>query len=111
MRDIGKSRRALGSISLLALLGWGGMAFAQQPAMVLTFDQTWRQALQQTPEMLKSRAQIAEAQGAVEAARGHLLPKLQASLTGSGSNNGLNVFGMKLNQGVASFNDDLLHAC
>lgn len=105
MRDIGKSRRALGSISLLALLGWGGMAFAQQPAMVLTFDQAWQQALQQTPEMLKSRAQIAEAQGAVEAARGHLLPKLQASLTGSGSNNGLNVFGMKLNQGVASFND------
>ncbi|MEJ2479678.1 MAG: TolC family protein [Acidihalobacter sp.] len=99
------SRRRLGAIGLLVLLGLGGKAFAQQSVTTLTFDQAWQQALRQTPEMLKSRAQIAEAQGAVRAARGHLLPKLQASLTGSGSNSGLNVFGMKLNQGVATFND------
>lgn len=105
MRDTAMSQRALALIGLLALLGWSSAAFAQQQMTALSFDQAWQQALQQTPEMLKSRAQVAEAQGAVKAARGHLLPRLQASLTGSGSNGGLNVFGMKLNQGVATFND------
>lgn len=89
---------------VLAMLG-GGAAHAAQPPVVLTFDQAWHAALRQTPEMLKARAQLAEARGAVKAARGHLLPKLQAALTGSGSNNGLNVLGMKLGQGQATFND------
>lgn len=62
-------------------------------------------AMAQTPEMLKARAQIAEARGGVRQARGHLLPSLSASLTGMGSDNPLNVFGMKLSQGKATFND------
>jgi RND family efflux transporter MFP subunit len=61
--------------------------------------------LRQTPEVLAARARVAEAQGALKAARGQLLPKLQGSLGATGSNNALNVFGMKLNQGKATFND------
>ncbi|SEA41058.1 Outer membrane protein TolC [Desulfuromusa kysingii] len=94
------------SLMILLLLGWTGWAYASSTAVQhLSFDAAWQAALSQTPEMLMSRAQIAEAQGAVTAASGQLLPKLQASYSASGSDSGLNVFGMKLNQGQASFND------
>ncbi|APZ43914.1 TolC family protein [Acidihalobacter ferrooxydans] len=98
--------RTLSVAGLLVVGLWGGSAVAAQaPAGTLTFEQAWAAALAQTPAMLKARAQVAEATGAVKEARGHLLPKLDASFTGSGSNNGLNVFGMKLQQGNATYND------
>lgn len=78
------------------------MATAATP---LTPLQAYRMALQQTPKMISSRARIAQARGAVRAAKGHLLPKLTLSLTGTGSDNPLNVLGMKLQQQGATFND------
>lgn len=91
---------------LLGLLNWVGTVDAQ-PAIPLrlSFKQAWQAALRQTPEMLKVRAQEAEARGVVKVAQGHLLPEFKASFAGIGSNNGLNVFGMKLNQGKVNFND------
>lgn len=71
----------------------------------ISFAKAVNMALAQTPEMLKAQAQIAEARGGVRQARGHLLPSLSASFTGMGSDNPLNVFGMKLSQGKATFND------
>lgn len=106
MRKISSSRLMLFATGLVAMFVWNGTAYAESPSVrALTFEAAWQAALQQTPEMLKSRAQVSEAQGAVKAARGHLLPKLAAAYTASGSDNGLNVFGMKLNQGKATFND------
>jgi outer membrane protein len=91
---------------LLVFFCWSGVSSAAvEPAQLLSFIDVWQSALQQTPAMLISRAQIAEAEGALQAARGQSLPKLQASYAGSGSDNGLNVFGMKLSQGTATFND------
>ncbi len=93
-------------VALLLLVGWPAATFALlATTQRLSFDQAWQSALKQTPEMLVSRAQLAEAQGAVNAAYGHLLPNLQAFYTASGSDSGLNVFGMKLNQGRATFDD------
>jgi len=63
------------------------------------------QALNRNPAMHQSQARVAQAQGAVTEAKGHLLPKLDLSFTGMASNNPLNVFGMKLNQEQATFND------
>ena len=102
-----KRRFLAGAGLVAAAVCWGAAHAAEPPAgaLTLSFDQAWQAALAQTPQMLKARAQVAEAQGAVKAARGHLLPKLQASYTASGSDNGLNVFGMKLSQGKATFND------
>ena len=74
-------------------------------AAPLTPLEAYRMALSQTPQMIKSRALIAQAKGAVRAAKGHLLPGLSVSLTGSGSDNPLNVLGMKLQQQGATFND------
>lgn len=74
-------------------------------AGMLSLDQAVHRALAQTPEMLEARARLDEAKGGVREARGHLLPSLSASLMGSGSDNPLNVFGMKLSQGKATFND------
>lgn len=105
MRDSAAIRRSLWAFGLLAALLGDGTAFAGQPSSVLTFEQVWQQAVQQTPQMLRSRARVAQAKGAVAAARGHLLPRLQASVSGSGTDNPLSVFGMKLGQGVATFND------
>lgn len=87
------------------LLAAGASAGQADSGAPLGFMDAWRQALQQTPQMLSARADVAEAQGAVKAARGHLLPSLSASYTASGSDNPMNVFGMKLGQGKATFND------
>lgn len=75
------------------------------PAGQLDFSQAVNRALAQTPQMLKARAQLVEARSGTRAARGHLLPQLNASFTAMESDNPLNVFGMKLSQGRATFND------
>lgn len=106
MKTMNNKRLLIGGMGFVIACACSGLAQAGQiSADPLTFSQAWQAALAQTPQMLKARAQVAEAQGAVKAARGHLLPKLQASYTASGSDNGLNVFGMKLSQGKATFND------
>lgn len=106
MKIVTISGRLIRVTVLLLLVGWSGVACAAPPPSVqLSFAEAWQAALKQTPEMLLSRARLAEAQGAVTAAYGHLLPNLQASYRVSGSDSGLNAFGMKLNQGRATFND------
>ena len=78
---------------------------AQGQVHSLSFLEAWQSALKQTPELLMSRARVAEAEAAFKTAHGSLFPQLQASYTGSGSDNALNVFGMKLTQRKATFND------
>jgi len=102
---IGLQRSVVVLLGWLAACGWGSVLSAPTVPPFLTFEQVWRAALEQTPEVLAARARVAEAQGALKTAQGHLLPKLQGSFAASGSNNALNVFGMKLNQGKATFND------
>jgi outer membrane protein TolC len=75
------------------------------PAQAVDFTQCVDLALKQNPQILGARAQVAEARGGIREARGHLLPKLSASFTASESNNALTVFGMKLSQRQATFND------
>lgn len=91
---------------------WGGVSLLANanplisgPNPALTFDQALRATLRQAPAMLAANSKKAMLKGALRQARGNLLPKLNASFTGMGSNNALNVFGMKLNQRVATFND------
>lgn len=74
-------------------------------AGALTPVEAYRMALAQTPAMIEARARLAEAHGAVREAKGNLLPKLGLSFAASGSDNPLNVFGMKLQQRRATFND------
>ena len=81
------------------------VATSQAEWQILTFSDVWQAALEQTPEMLLARARTGEAEAALATAQGHLLPRLSATYTGSTSDNPLNVFGMKLTQGDATFND------
>ncbi|WP_348550783.1 TolC family protein [Acidithiobacillus sp.] len=74
-------------------------------AHAMDFSACVHAALQRNPSALLAEAQAAQAKGAVDAAQGHLLPKLSASFSGAQSNNALTVFGMKLSQRVATFND------
>lgn len=94
-------------ISVLVVLcaGCSALAHAEQKLSRLSFADANQMALKQNPQMLLSRAKVAEAQGAVCQAQGALLPQLRASYSASASDNALNAFGMKLNQGQASFND------
>lgn len=78
---------------------------AAPSAYAIDFAQCVHDAQRRNPEALLAEAQAAEAKGAVSAAQGHLLPKLSASFSGAQSNNALTVFGMKLSQRVATFND------
>lgn len=71
----------------------------------LTVASAIERALTQNPMMQQAQARISEAQGAIKEAEGSRLPKLDLSFGAMGSNNALNVFGMKLNQGRANFND------
>ncbi|MEJ2361873.1 MAG: TolC family protein [Gammaproteobacteria bacterium] len=104
MVQLTKSSRIFAAIALSSTMTTSVMAVrAAEPA--LTPLTAFAMALKQTPQMVQSRARIAEAQGAVKSAKGHLLPSLSASLTASASDNALNVFGMKLQQRKATFND------
>lgn len=62
-------------------------------------------ALAQNPDLAISRAQIEQAEAAVRQAEGKRRPQVNLSLTATRSNDALNVFGMKLGQRNATFND------
>lgn len=62
-------------------------------------------ALNQNPEMLASTSRIQQAEGALTKAESSRMPQITLSVTGSNSDNALNVFGMKLQQRQATFND------
>ncbi len=71
----------------------------------LSFDNAVQRTLSQNAAMDLSQARIAEARAAIEQASGNLLPTLDLSFGVMGSNNPLNVFGMKLQQEQATFGD------
>ncbi len=62
-------------------------------------------ALSQNPELLASNARIEQANAAITQAKNSYLPKITTSITASRSNDPLSVFGMKLMQQNATFND------
>ncbi len=62
-------------------------------------------ALKGSPAAARAAARVREAQSAITQIRGYRLPRLVAGVTGMRTNNALNVFGSKLQQRRASFND------
>ena len=62
-------------------------------------------ALSQNPELLASNARIEQANAAITQAKNSYLPKITTTITASRSNDPLSVFGMKLMQQNATFND------
>ncbi len=80
-------------------------ASTDQHALTLPFAEAVDRTLSQNAAVDLSQARIAEARAAIEQANGNLLPTLDLSFGVMGSNNPLNVFGMKLQQEQASFND------
>lgn len=102
---VNQSRHIIRTMSMATSLALALWVVSAGATPLLTPAQAYTQALQQAPQMVQSRAQVAEAHGAVREARGHLLPTLNLSATVSGSDNPLNVLGMKLQQRRATFND------
>ncbi|MGD9888007.1 MAG: TolC family protein [Halothiobacillaceae bacterium] len=89
--------------SLLAVLAAGA---AQADAVQrLDFPACVARALAQNPDMEITQAQIEQASSAVREAEAGWMPRLNLSMTGTYSNDALNVFGMKLNQRQATFGD------
>ncbi|MFP4251103.1 MAG: TolC family protein, partial [Guyparkeria sp.] len=74
-------------------------------ALALPFNEAVERTLNQNAAVDISQARIDEARAAIEQANGNLLPTLDLSFGVTGSNNPLNVFGMKLQQEQANFND------
>lgn len=72
------------------------------------FKKCVESALSQNPEMGVSSARISQAQSALGRAESSRLPQITLSMTGSNSDNALNVFGMKMQQGVVESNDMFL---
>ncbi len=71
----------------------------------LDLRQCIAQALAQNPSLMASASRIEQAQAAINRSKSSYLPKLSTSITASRSNDPLNVFGMKLMQQNATFND------
>ncbi|HSH84467.1 MAG TPA: TolC family protein [Guyparkeria sp.] len=82
----------------------GGIRAPEQ-TLFLSFDDAVERTLNQNAAMDLSQAHIAEARAAIEQASGNLLPTLDLSFGVMGTDNPLNVFGMKLQQEQATFND------
>jgi len=85
------------------------LSFLFSASSALADDMNLRQcvglALSQNPELMASAARIEQANAAITQAQRSYLPKITTSITASRSNDPLNVFGMKLMQQGATFND------
>ncbi|MFZ5660870.1 MAG: TolC family protein [Pseudomonadota bacterium] len=88
---------ALGS----ALLPLGLPAQAEP----LDLRQSIELALRQNPEIRVSQAQLQQAEAGLRQAQGKRYPSLNASVTGTHTNDALNAFGLKLSQRNATFDD------
>jgi len=81
-----------------------GMSFSAY-AETYDFKACVNTALNQNPEMMVSAARIEQAEGALLKAESSRMPQITLSVTGSNSDNALNVFGMKLQQRQAALSD------
>lgn len=91
------------SLPLISIL-ISGLATSAAAAQ-LDFKSCVETALGQNPEMEVSQYRLQQAKYALAEADANRMPQITASMTGTNSNNALNVFGMKLNQRDASFRD------
>lgn len=89
--------------TLLGLAVWTLSQTAQAETMNLR--QCIDTALNQSPALMASSARIEQAQAAISQSKNSYLPKITASVTASRSSDPLNIFGMKLMQKKAAFND------
>lgn len=90
-------------LSWVGVLALGMVQTAQ--AEKLDLRQCIAQALAQNPSLMASASRIEQAQAAIDRSKSSYLPKISTSITASRSNDPLNVFGMKLMQQNATFND------
>ncbi|HQR82053.1 MAG: hypothetical protein B7Z05_04930 [Thiotrichales bacterium 32-46-8] len=90
-------------LSWIGIMALGIVQTAQ--AEKLDLRQCIAQALAQNPSLMASASRIEQAQAAIDRSKSSYLPKISTSITASRSNDPLNVFGMKLMQQNASFND------
>lgn len=74
-------------------------------AEALNLRQCIAMALNQNPTLMASSARIEQAQAAIDRSKNSYLPKITTGITATRSNDPLNVFGMKLVQQNAAFND------
>lgn len=90
-----------------ALLGLALALAMAAPALAetLDFSQCVDLALKQNPGLSATKSQIAQAEAAVNQAKGTRMPKVTLSLNGVRTNDALNAFGLKLGQRNASFAD------
>ncbi|KUJ73068.1 transporter [Thiomicrospira sp. WB1] len=87
----------------VGLISAQGMASANP--VTLDFEACVETALGKNPEMTVSQQRIVQAESALAEAEASRMPQITASLTGTRSNDAMNVFGMKLGQRQATFAD------
>lgn len=100
----------MSNIKPLFKLGGLACAFAlalplTAQAQTYTFAEAVKAAVEGNPEMKVAKARMMQAESALGKANASEMPQINFSITGSYSNNPLNVFGMKLSQRQATFGD------
>lgn len=91
------------SISFLILIGL--LIPVSSSAQTYSFKECVQTTLTRNPEMEVSAYRLEQAQQALNESDAHRLPQITLSATASNSNDALNVFGMKLQQRQATFDD------
>ncbi len=96
-----RSKSRIGMGVMVLVTAWPGWA----SAVTLDFRQAVDLALRQNPDLQAVQSQIAQAKAGVAQADGARLPKITATAGATRTNDPLNVFGIKLAQRQATFND------
>ncbi len=96
----GKFIKQVSRLSMLALmvptLSWG---------QAYSFKQCVEKTLNENPKVTASQYRLKQAELSLDESNAHRLPQITLSAKAVNSNDALNVFGMKLQQRQASFND------
>lgn len=92
----------LRSASLIFL---GAILPLHSMGQTLSFKECVQTTLDRNPEMEVSAYRLEQAQQALNQSNAHRMPQITLSATASNSNDALNVFGMKLQQRQATFDD------
>lgn len=90
---------------IVAALALPMLSWSSAQAQTLDFKACVEAALGQNPQMQVSQHRMTQAQSALKEAQANRMPQITASLTGTRSNDAMNVFGMKLGQRQATFGD------
>lgn len=99
------TKRSFKGAAIALALGFSNMAHAQEPAATISLEQAVDSAITHNRSLQLAKLDRQIADGRYKQTNAIYLPQLNFSLTGMATDNPLNVFGLKLGQGLVTASD------